>query len=374
MRASSPMSALSLNISHIGSLPSQGQQQTWPRHASVQQSKASNTSINTVQHNTQQRNVSTSSAGSLGSHSTGPLRVRNENVSPNRSASCTTLSKTAKFSRKGSPSEYPTRHTSYKPSWMDRMAMPPQGELHPSLLISDGTLEDVDLHSIDDSPSSKSSREEDKDRDRNHWCGASLDLERCRTQITDKPLLASTRNDEIGSPSIVVTDSGTNAFKKFMGALRAQGSKHEKTLGTRTERWPLAENDEDTLTNLNVPRPAYFKGHRKASSWSSNGFVSAVKSATAGLGPQSAAKESEKGSRLRFFRRSNQSSRMSDVTNRRSMDSSQDVSRFIDEAARDRAIQRRKILEELVASEEGYINDLKILAHVCICLHTTRQG
>lgn len=46
------------------------------------------------------------------------------------------------------------------------------------------------------------------------------------------------------------------------------------------------------------------------------------------------------------------------------MDSSSGSSEFPDKAARDRAVQRRKILEELVDSEEGYVNDLKILANV----------
>lgn len=38
---------------------------------------------------------------------------------------------------------------------------------------------------------------------------------------------------------------------------------------------------------------------------------------------------------------------------------------IIDESAWLRSLQRRKIVEELIVSEEGYIADLKILINVC---------
>jgi hypothetical protein len=38
---------------------------------------------------------------------------------------------------------------------------------------------------------------------------------------------------------------------------------------------------------------------------------------------------------------------------------------IIDESACLRSLQRRKIVEELIASEEGYISDLKVLINVC---------
>lgn len=39
----------------------------------------------------------------------------------------------------------------------------------------------------------------------------------------------------------------------------------------------------------------------------------------------------------------------------------------LDEAAYSRAVQRRRILEELIDSEENYLGDLKVLTNVSIC-------
>ena len=150
-----------------------------------------------------------------------------------------------------------------------------------------------------------------------------------------------------------------------MDHLRNSPTKGKLNSSTRKNRWSLDDLDEDTGTNFHIPRLDHPGGHRKASSWSSNGFVTAVKSAAPSLGQDSPSQRSEKGSRLRFFRRSNRNSRSSDATQRASIDSNNDIARVVDEAAYNRAVQRRKIIEEILTSEEGYINDLKVLAHVC---------
>lgn len=46
------------------------------------------------------------------------------------------------------------------------------------------------------------------------------------------------------------------------------------------------------------------------------------------------------------------------------MDGEQVVARVEEKIARARAVQRRRILEELITSEESYVADLKVLLHV----------
>ena len=46
------------------------------------------------------------------------------------------------------------------------------------------------------------------------------------------------------------------------------------------------------------------------------------------------------------------------------MEGDQVAARVVEHAARGRAVQRRRILEELVSSEESYVADLKVLLHV----------
>ncbi|KAL9132229.1 MAG: hypothetical protein Q9217_000033 [Psora testacea] len=358
------MSAFSHNSSHVGSLPPPAQQQNWPRQPSDQRSKASNTSTNTVQHNTD-RKVSASSAGSLSSYTAGPLRIRNENVSPSRTASYATLPKAADPPIRNSPSEYLARHVSTTLSGRNELPSRSQLERFASLSVNDGTLEDIDLNATDDSSSNKVSQQGMNGPVRKERRGLSFDVQGSRRQATDEPLLQDSQKNESGGSSVVVTDTGANHVQRFISNLRPQTSKHKRTLSARAERWSLDDFDDITLAEMDVTKPSNLKGHCKASSWSSDGFVTTVKSATVGQGPATAAEGSQKGSRFRFLRRSKRSSRMSDAANRSSMDSNQDASRIADEAARNRALQRRKILDELLASEEGYINDLKILAHVC---------
>lgn len=62
--------------------------------------------------------------------------------------------------------------------------------------------------------------------------------------------------------------------------------------------------------------------------------------------------------------RSNRGSRISNAASRASVDGDQGTARAAVHAAKDRAVQRRRILEELISSEESYVADLKVLLHV----------
>ena len=354
------MSVFSLNSSHIGSRPP-GQQQTWKGQIGEQQAKVSNPSVNLAQENTD-RKISASSTGSVGSHSANPLRVRNENLAPMRSVSNTALAKSLE-GLQSSTSDCRSSYASITSSWRNAVPLQNRPEHQSGLAVRDGTHEDIDLNSTDDSSGRDS--QQGKHAGKNERRGLSVDAEANVTQATERPLLGDNSMDLEDTPCIVVPDPGGSRFKKFVNTIRPQPLKHKRTLSARTERWTLDDFDSDTLADLDVPKLPFLKGHHKASSWSSNGFATAVMSTTTSLGQAGAGKESDKGSRVRFLRIGNRSSRTSDNANRSSTDSNQEALRIADEAAWSRAVQRRKILEELMASEEGYISDLKILAHVC---------
>ena len=55
---------------------------------------------------------------------------------------------------------------------------------------------------------------------------------------------------------------------------------------------------------------------------------------------------------------------MTNTASRVSMDGDQVATRVEEKLARDRAVKRRRILEELISSEESYVADLKVLLHV----------
>jgi hypothetical protein len=95
---------------------------------------------------------------------------------------------------------------------------------------------------------------------------------------------------------------------------------------------------------------------------SSMGCVAAVGSASVTVGSASIAPHSD-ANHLGHTRIGQRGSHLSDA--RRSTDSHRGpLGPIIDESAWLRSVQRRKIVEELIASEEGYIADLKVLINV----------
>ncbi|KAF1809617.1 Dbl homology domain-containing protein [Eremomyces bilateralis CBS 781.70] len=116
-------------------------------------------------------------------------------------------------------------------------------------------------------------------------------------------------------------------------------------------------------------------GHRQSLSITSSlGLVARVNSASFTMTSASAAPHSRRHSLAPSRRRTQ--GRSSGTEPRISTESNtMSMNYRIDEAAWSRAVQRRKILEELVSSEESYIDDLKALTNVYFTLlastHTT---
>ncbi|KAH7137148.1 RSP protein [Dactylonectria estremocensis] len=111
-------------------------------------------------------------------------------------------------------------------------------------------------------------------------------------------------------------------------------------------------------------------GHRKSSSGSSFGFVSAMQSASASLASVSAVTRSRRNTtRSHCQSRTDRSSRASFSGYRLSEDSmTRERPVTVDTAATERSFQRRKILEELISTEESYIGDVRFLMNVYITI------
>ncbi|KAK3078829.1 hypothetical protein LTS18_006516 [Coniosporium uncinatum] len=113
--------------------------------------------------------------------------------------------------------------------------------------------------------------------------------------------------------------------------------------------------------------------HRASLSESSSiGFVTMIKSASITLASASIAPLSRRGVRAGHLRPENGSSATSATEARMSTESDAPPSSpLVDERAWMRAVQRRKILEELIATEESYIGDIKALINVYFTLPTS---
>lgn len=106
--------------------------------------------------------------------------------------------------------------------------------------------------------------------------------------------------------------------------------------------------------------------HKKSSSGSSLGFVTAVKSASISLASFGVAPRSRKTGRSSRYQRTDHGSRASNAGIRFSEDSScLAKGAVIDEAVNARSVQRRQVLEEIIRTEEGYVADVRFLLNVC---------
>jgi hypothetical protein len=186
----------------------------------------------------------------------------------------------------------------------------------------------------------------------------------------------------LGDTLLPTPDFGQRSFSYGAGSnldMAAPGSskpfyKWMKTLHKRSaRRREISVVDEPipphfTVDGASSPRwrPAH---HRRSSSGSSFGFVTAVKSASVSLTSVSLLARSRKNTvrSSRARSRTDRSSRASVSGARLSEDSAcPDRQMAMDPAVLERSLQRRRILEELITTEEGYIGDVRFLMNVCL--------
>lgn len=149
-------------------------------------------------------------------------------------------------------------------------------------------------------------------------------------------------------------------LRRWMSVLRRKNAKYKPKPELAVPETTLEDVGDDFHGD-----PVVAISQRRSSSHSSRGLVNAVKHAGAGLVNHGLGLTSRKNG-VSSHRRSWARSSGSSNAQVRSSDENTSVPRALlyDEAVWRRATRRRRILGELISSEESYIGDLKILVNV----------
>lgn len=181
--------------------------------------------------------------------------------------------------------------------------------------------------------------------------------------------LSSHQQDNIAQQEVVAAPPHTH-FHKWMRTLRRRGGRRQNTV---TIDGILST--PPSVDGLRQEAKRQSGHHRQSSSGSSFGFVEAVKTASVSLASVSVFARSRRNSMRssRAHTHTDRSSRGSGSSHRCSEDScGLDRPQVLDRAAVERSLQRRRILEELISTEEGYIGDVRFLMNVsapCLEFH-----
>ncbi|KAK4451643.1 hypothetical protein QBC34DRAFT_492910 [Podospora aff. communis PSN243] len=154
-------------------------------------------------------------------------------------------------------------------------------------------------------------------------------------------------------------------FRKWMKTLHKRAIRRQAGLDGEDDP-PQYAFDMDSVSSV-----AGSGHHRHSSSGSSFRFVRAVRSASISLTTASVLTRSRKNTRLssRAHSRTDRSSRASLSGARLSEDSfCLDRQVSMDPATIERSLQRRRILEELISTEESYIGDVRFLMNVYVTM------
>jgi hypothetical protein len=150
-------------------------------------------------------------------------------------------------------------------------------------------------------------------------------------------------------------------FHKWMGTIRRRAQRSRTLDNGGVEPFPEYSLGAALTTG----------GHRKSSSGSSYGFVAAVRSATVSLASASVVSRPRRNTaRSSQCARTDRGSKTSTSGPRDSEDSGSCMERpqTADPAVAERLLQRRRILEELISTEESYIGDIRFLMNVYVTI------
>lgn len=162
-----------------------------------------------------------------------------------------------------------------------------------------------------------------------------------------------------------VEDSQVRPFDRWLKHL------HKKTIRRRTISTAPEDCDSRVLAfdgaadTVSSPTTAWYPAHHKSASSSSTGFIEGVRSASMTLASLSLAPRSRRTAITPRHLRGDRSARASHSGFRSSEDSCYlDRGPANDQAVTRRAIQRHRILEEIITTEEGYVADMRFLKSV----------
>lgn len=161
---------------------------------------------------------------------------------------------------------------------------------------------------------------------------------------------------------VAAEDGRTSPLKRWLRTLKRRHVAPLDTLHPPSERWVMDDFDPAPLvTPCRPPRPEL--RHRKTlSSVSSAAVLSAVKTASVTLASLSLYPRSRRSARNSLNR--DDASQPSFSHGRNSFDSMATSNPMMDDGTWFRSMQRNRIVEEIISSEESYIRDLKTLINV----------
>ena len=178
----------------------------------------------------------------------------------------------------------------------------------------------------------------------------------------------ATQKQDLGNTEYLPQEAHSEAkkpnkpFRRWMKTLHKRALRRQEACGLEDGMAPCIV-DLDSASSINGSAH-----HGRSSSGSSFGFVAAVRSASVSLTSASVLSRTRKNILLsaRGHSRTDRSSRASVSGTRRSEDSfCLDRQVSADPAVIGRALQRRRILEELINTEESYIGDVRFLMNAC---------
>jgi hypothetical protein len=166
-------------------------------------------------------------------------------------------------------------------------------------------------------------------------------------------------HEEYEEEPVAITIS-SQPFRRWMSTLKRRHAQRWKENFSDLPRPSFDPTDGSSVLSRPLGRLSESARRTSESMTSSMGYVTAMKSASMTTASKSLAPRSEVGK----VRLGNRSGNYSEV--RRSLESHRGaLGPVLDENAWLRSLQRRKVVEELISSEESYIADLKVLINVC---------
>ena len=356
---------MSLSLHHLAP------HDNWQTLPDDQQSKGSETSLRTVHRTPSPYHKSTRSQGSLSSLG---LRVRNENVPLGCNASQTSLP-LASSSTNVLLHRRVSQPVSHQAGCRNGNSLPKRMQSTPSFLNDAGPLYNLDLNA--GSAKTIPGREQSLEKEREQASDDGLSFDSKKAEILSIPGPGSAIPGHPWRPRPIISMPGTTTTQALASGLdhsfkeenlmqrfrRVFGRKRQRFLTVRQERWTLDDFDEEDALGPDLLEQSQFNGHQKASSWAAFGSVNPTSSAITIDHVPAAKIFAHKRSKSSFLRRS-RDSRLSNKANQDSSDSGRASLKTAELAAWARAIQRRKVLEELFSSEKSYVADLKVLLHV----------
>ncbi|CZR50979.1 uncharacterized protein PAC_00854 [Phialocephala subalpina] len=160
---------------------------------------------------------------------------------------------------------------------------------------------------------------------------------------------------------------GDRPFNKWVRNIQRRAADRRKTVSCDATGDALEKELFHTPSSGAQRRSA----HKKSSSGSSYGFVTAVKSASISLASFSVAPRSR---RTGVSSRQQRTDRSSKASNGGRFSEDNSYLATLDQGVTNRLLQRRRVLEEIISTEESYLADVKFLMNVYVTLLASIQS